>query len=131
MPPPGVAGWERECLHGTWDKRAISPRIGKYIFSIGQKGTLTQSKIIPESTTNTLYPIDSLQEGGPFGGLFRENGGSDQLSGITATHCWENPIPEVTAVTTPSTLEINARFQCIPNIRAPNFSDCGSRLLYG
>lgn len=56
---------------------------------------------------------DSLQEGGSFGGLFRENGGSDQPFGITAAHCLENPIPEVTEVTMPSTLEINARFKSI------------------
>jgi len=68
---------------------------------------------MPESTTNTLYLTDSLQGGSSFGGLCRENGRSDQLFGITAAHCLENPIPEVTAVTVPSTLEINARSQCI------------------
>lgn len=56
---------------------------------------------------------DSLREGWSFGGLCRENRGSDQVFGITAAHCLENPIPEITAVTVRSALEINASFLCI------------------
>ena len=66
-----------------------------------------------ESTTNTLFVTDSLEEAGSFGGLFTQTETTNEILGMTAAHCLEAGIPDQTTVTTPSTLEVNARLQSI------------------
>jgi len=102
-------------LPNRWVSRPVvhAEKLCLKMFSIGQKGTPIQIKIISRGNTNTRCLTDSLQEGGSFGGLFRESAGTDQVFGITAAHCLEHLIPEVTALSIPSTLEINARAQSI------------------